>query len=252
MRPRKGPVIRSKIAALDATLTWESLPELFPGIEEPERWLPVLRQHAELLAAAPVQTTTVRGEEVVARHYAESLEAYRLAGAPQTGLVADVGSGGGFPGLVIAVVAPGVEVHLVEARKKRAELLVELAERLGLSNVTVHGERAEEAGRGRLRDGADLAVARAVAPLPVLLEYLAPLTATGGTIAAVKGSRGEAELMEAEAAIEALNCERTGTEAMRAEVGGRMRVLLFRKRGATPPRYPRRPGMPRKRPIASP
>ena len=250
MRPRKEPEIRLKMAALEATLTWDSLPELFPDLKEPERWLPLLREHAELLAATPVQTTTVKGEEVVARHYAESLEAYRLAGAPGAGLVVDVGSGGGFPGLVIATAAPGTQVHLVEARKKRAELLAELAERLGLSNVTVSGERAEEAGRGPLRDGADLAIARAVAPLPVLLEYLAPLTAPGGTIAAVKGSRGESELTEAEAAIEALNCEHTATEAMRAEVGGRMRVLLFRKTGPTPPRYPRRPGIPRKRPIA--
>ncbi|MXW26633.1 MAG: 16S rRNA (guanine(527)-N(7))-methyltransferase RsmG [Dehalococcoidia bacterium] len=250
MRLRKEPEIRLKMAALEATLPWETLPELFPDLEEPERWLPLLREHAELLAATPVQTTTVKGEEVVARHFAESLEAYRLAGAPEAGRAVDVGSGGGFPGLVMAAVAPGIEVHLVEARKKRAELLAELAERLGLSNVTVSGERAEEAGRGPLRDGADLAIARAVAPLPVLLEYLAPLTAPGGTIAAVKGSRGESELTEAEAAIEALNCEHTATEAMRAEVGGRMRVLLFRKTGPTPPRYPRRPGIPRKRPIA--
>lgn len=251
MRLRKEPEKPAKMPAVGATLTWDSLPELFPELDEPGRWLPLLRRHAELLAAAPVQTTTVRGEEVVARHYAESLEAYRLAGAPQAGPVVDVGSGGGFPGLVIAAVAPGAEVHLVESRKKRAELLAEIAERLGLSNVTVHGERAEEAGRGPLRDGADLTIARAVAPLPVLLEYLAPLAAPGGAIAAVKGSRGEAELAEAEAAMEALDCEHTGTEAMRAEVGGRMRVLLFRKRGPTPSRYPRRPGMPGKRPLVS-
>ena len=231
-------------------LEWEMLPSLFPDFAEPGRWLPLLRRHAELLAESPVQTTTVTGEDVVARHYAESLEAYRLAGAPSGGVVVDVGSGGGFPGLVIAAVAPGAEVHLVEARKKRAALLEELAATLGLDNVTAHGERAEEAGRGGLRDSANLVVARAVAPLPVLLEYTAPLAATGGTIAAVKGSRGEAELAESEAAMTALACEHTGTEGMREEVAGRMSVQLFRKTGPTPPRYPRRPGMPAKRPIA--
>lgn len=142
-------------------------------------------------------------------------------------------------------------VHLVEARRKRANLLEEMAEALGLANVTAHGERAEEAGRGALRERADLVIARAVAPLPVLLEYTAPLAATGGTIAAVKGSRGEAELAEAETALVALNCEHTGTEQMRSEIAGQMRVLLFRKRGATPTRYPRRPGMPEKRPLAA-
>ena len=233
-------------------LAWESLPELFRDLAEPERWLPLLRRHAQLLAESPVQTTTVKGETVVARHYAESLEAYRLAGSPEEGVVVDVGSGGGFPGLVIAAIAPEVEVHLVEARRKRAELLGSVAEALGLARVTVHGERAEEAGRGTLRERADLVIARAVAPLPVLLEYTAPLAATGGTIAAVKGSRGEAELAEAGAALAALNCEHAGTEAMRSEVAGQMRVLLFRKLGATEARYPRRPGMPSKRPIAAP
>ena len=232
-------------------LAWESLPELFPDLAEPERWLPLLRRHAQLLAESPVQTTSVKGETVVARHYAESLEAYRLAGWPAAGVVVDVGSGGGFPGLVIAAVAPEVEVHLVEARRKRAGLLTEMAEALGLARVTAHGERAEEAGRGALRERADLVIARAVAPLPVLLEYTAPLAATGGTIVAVKGSRGEAELAEAGTALEALNCEHTGTKQMRSEVAGQMRVLLFRKRGATPSRYPRRPGMPEKRPLAA-
>lgn len=232
-------------------LAWESLPDLFPEFADPGRWLPLLRRHADLLAEAPVRTTTVTGAEAVARHYAESLEAYRLAGATAAGAVADVGSGGGFPGLVIAAVAPGAAVHLVEARRKRADLLAEMAEALGLGNVTVHGVRAEEAGRGPLRDGADLVIARAVASLPALLEYTAPLAATGGTIAAVKGSRGAAELARAEAAIAALTCEHAGTEAMRAAIAGRMRVLRFRKLGPTPERYPRRPGMPAKRPIGA-
>ncbi len=231
-------------------LTWESLPDLFPACSEPDRWLPLLRRHAGLLAQSPVRTTTVTGEAAVARHYAESLEAYRLAGAPRAGVVVDVGSGGGFPGLVIAAVAPGVDVHLIESRRNRGRLLADLAKELGLGDsVTVHAERAEEAGRRALRDRGDLVIARAVAPLPVLLEYLAPLAATGATLAAVKGSRGEAELAQAQGALEALNCEHLGSEAMRGEAAERMRVLRFRKLAATPAQYPRRPGMPAKRPL---
>ena len=187
---------------------------------------------------------------MVARHFGESLEAYRLAGAPGGGAVVDVGSGGGFPGLVIAAIAPGTEVHLVESRARRSELLVAIADALGLANVAVHGERAEEAGRGRLRDSADLVIARAVAPLPVLLEYMAPLAATGATIAAVKGSRGREELAEAETAMAALGCTHTATEAMREEIARPMRVILFRKMGATSERYPRRAGIPARRPLA--
>lgn len=231
---------------------WDSLPDLFPQFARPDRWAPLLRRHAELLAASPVRATAVTGATVVTRHYAESLEAFRLAGAPREGAVVDVGSGGGFPGLVVAAVAPALEVHLVEARRRRAELLAALAEALGLARVTVHAARAEEAGRGPLRDGADLVLARAVAPLPVLLEYCAPLAAPGALVAAVKGSRGEAELARSDAAMAALACEFAGMEAMRAAIAPAMRVLRFRKLGPTPERWPRRPGMPAKRPIAAP
>lgn len=231
---------------------WDSLPDLFPQFARPGRWAPLLRRHAGLLAASPVRATSVTGAAAVARHYAESLEAFRLAGAPEEGMVVDVGSGGGFPGLVVAAVAPALEVHLVEARRRRAELLAELADALGLARVTVHAARAEEAGRGPLRDGADLVLARAVAPLPALLEYCAPLAAPGALVAAVKGSRGEAELARSGAAMGALACEFAGMDAMRAAIAPTMRVLRFRKLGPTPARWPRRPGMPVKRPITAP
>lgn len=231
-------------------MDWESLPDLFPQFPRPERWAPLLRRHAALLEASPVRTTTVTGAAAVARHYAESLEAFRLAGAPREGVVADVGAGGGFPGLVVAAVAPELEVHLVEAHRRRAALLAELAEALGLPRVTVHAQRAEEAGRGPLRDGADLVLARALAPLPVLLEYCAPLAKAGALLAAVKGSRGAEELARSDAALAALACEFEGVEPMRAAIAPPMRVFRFRKLGPTPARWPRRPGMPAKRPIA--
>tara|TARA_Y100000588_G_scaffold381243_1_gene466555 strand:- start:790 stop:1359 length:570 start_codon:yes stop_codon:yes gene_type:complete len=186
---------------------------------------------------------------MVARHYAESLEAYRLTEAPEAGLVVDVGSGGGFPGIVIATVSPSSEIHLVEAREKRAGFLTEIAEELKLDNVTIHAKRAEEVGRTLLRDKANLVIARAVASLPVLLEYLAPLAAPGGAIAAVKGSRGAEELAQAETAMSALSCEHTDTKVMRSKITKRMSVMLFRKTGSTPTRFPRRPGIPAKRPI---
>ena len=233
-------------------LTWSELPALFPALADPGRWLPLLERHAELLAAARVRTTAVRRAEAVARNYAESIEAYRLAGAPARGRLVDVGSGGGFPGMVIAAIAPGLEVHLIEAHRRRAALLGEIAQELGLDQVTVHAERAEEAGRGSLRDSADLVLARAVAPLPVLLEYTAPMTAPRGVIAALKGSRADAQLEDAAGALSELACKHFETAMMRAVVSEHARVQLFRKLEATPDRYPRRPGMPAKRPIARP
>ena len=233
-------------------LTWTELPALFPHLADPGRWLPLLERHAQLLAAANVRTTAVAPEEAIARNYAESLEAYRLAGPATTGVVVDVGSGGGVPGIVIAVVAPALEVHLVEAHRRTAALLSVLAEELGLGRVTVHAERAEEAGRGILRDRADLVFARAVAPLPVLLEYTASMTRADGVVAAIKGSRAARELQDSAGALAAMQCEHIETQMMRPAISEHGCVQLFRKVGPTPERYPRRPGMAAKRPIATP
>ena len=235
-------------------LAWSDLPDLFPAFAGAGRWLPLLERHAALIEAAAgrVRVTSVPREEVVARHYAESLEALRivLAAMPAPpALVSDVGSGGGFPGAVVAAVLPETVVHLVEPLKKRARLLEELTAELGLANVTVHPLRAEEAGRGPLRDATDLVVARAVAALPVLVEYLAPLARSVGTVAAIKGSGAQTEVTEAAAALDALGCANPRIAPMRPAVSETMRVVLLDKLGATPERFPRRPGIPEKRPL---
>lgn len=234
-------------------LTWRDLPPLFPAFAGPDRWLPVLERHAALVtAAAPrVRVTAVPPEEAVRRQYAESLELWRIVRGhrPRATTFADVGSGGGFPGLVVAAVEPDLPVHLVEPLRKRAALLAEIAETLGLANVTVHALRGEEAGRGPLRDAVDIVTARAVAELRELLEYTAPLAAPGGLLAFPKGSALAAEIEAAANAANALACTPAGVEPMRPGVAPALRVALFEKRGATPERYPRRPGMPAKRPL---
>ena len=238
----------------EAPMGWDALPGLFPDFAEPDRWIAILRQHAALLAeAAPrVRVTSTPPGEWVRRHYAESLELLGIAlGHSRCESLADVGSGGGFPGLVVAAVRPDCEVHLVEPLRKRARLLEEIAAALGLTNVTVHAQRAEEAGRGALRDRCAVVTARAVAPLAELLEYTSPLTRPGGLLVLAKGSGAEAELGEAAAAARALGCSFRGLVAMRPEISSTVSVALFEKAGATPEQYPRRPGAPRKRPISA-
>ncbi|MGI8926422.1 MAG: 16S rRNA (guanine(527)-N(7))-methyltransferase RsmG [Tepidiformaceae bacterium] len=234
------------------SLDWDALAGLFPEFQEPGRWLPLLQRHAQLLegAAPRVRASSVPAAEAVRRHYAESLEVMRLApGGDGEGPLADVGSGGGFPGMVMAAVAPGCVVHLVEPLGKRAHLLEEMAAALGLANVRVHRQRAEEAGRGPLRDACALVIARAVAPLRELLEYTAPLAAPGGAVVLPKGSALEAELAGSGGAQAALGCWFVAAAAMRADVSGTISVAVFRKEGPTPEAYPRAPGRPRKRPL---
>jgi 16S rRNA (guanine527-N7)-methyltransferase len=233
---------------------WDDLPPLFPGFEASAHWLPRLRRHLEIIEANSARTrvTAVSADEAVRRHFAESLELLRLAeefqGAPFESC-ADVGSGGGFPGLVIAAVRPALVVHLVEPLQKRARLLEELAGALDLPNVTVHPVRAEDAGRGSLRASAGLVTARAVAPLRELLEYTAPLAIDGGLLALPKGSGFETELSEATVALVELGLEVAAAIPMRPAISTTVRIALFRRRGQLSTRYPRRAGVPGKRPL---
>lgn len=233
---------------------WDDLPGLFPGFARPGRWLPLLRRHHELLLAAAEHTrvSSVPVEDAIQRHYAESLEILRIAlhgPGRMPGSIVDVGSGGGFPGIVFACLMPEAEVALIEPLTKRARLLTVMAEELGLANVSVQGVRAEEAGRSPLRDACELVTARAVAPLAELLEYTAPLAAMAGSIVLPKGSAFEEELAASRFACEALQCRFVGAEPMRTAISETLSVASFAKTSATPAQYPRRPGIPGKRPL---
>jgi 16S rRNA (guanine527-N7)-methyltransferase len=120
---------------------------------------------------------------------------------------------------------------------------------MGLENVTIHAVRAEEAGRSRLRDSADIVTARAVAGLRELLEYTAPLCRTGGVLALPKGSGLSPEAAAAGHALAELGVSSDGAVPMRGEVSQQLSVALFRKERPTPDRYPRRAGVPAKRPL---
>jgi 16S rRNA (guanine527-N7)-methyltransferase len=233
-------------------MSWSDLPDLFPGYAAPETWLAKLQKHADLVAAASpqVRVTAVDAHDAIRRNYAESLELLRIMLATRdVPAVVDVGSGGGFPGMVIACVLNDRPVHLVESLRKRGTLLTAVAEALGLKHVTVHPARAEEAGRGPLRDAVPIVTARAVAELRELLEYTAPLAATGGSLFFPKGSIIEDEIAAAGNAMDLLQCEVRGRTKMRAEISPVLTVLCLEKVGTTPERYPRRPGMPAKHPL---
>lgn len=234
-------------------LTWEELPALFPGFPQAGRWLPLLQRHAALLegAAGRVRVTSVTPQEAVRRQYAESLELLRIIEeeTPTPAALADIGSGGGFPGLVMAIVRPEMGCELIEPLRKRAGLLAELAAELALTNVTVHALRAEEAGRGPLRDALPVVTARAVAELRELIEYTAPFALPGGLIALPKGSGLRLELDSAVASLAALECAFASSRPMRPEVSVTLSVALFRKIAATPGAYPRRAGVAGKRPL---
>jgi 16S rRNA (guanine527-N7)-methyltransferase len=203
----------------------------------------------ELVAAEPAAITTVRdpGEGVDA-HVADSLVALDLSTVRRARSVADLGSGGGFPGLALAIALPAAHVALVESVGRKCAFLAGAASGLGLENVEVVNERAEAWPEGI---GAhDLVVARALAPLPVLVEYAAPLLEVAGALVAWKGRVEPAEEADGAAAAEALGMSALTAIPVEPFAAARDRHLyLTSKVSLTPDRYPRRPGMARKRPI---
>jgi len=163
--------------------------------------------------------------------------------------VIDVGSGGGFPGVPLAIAFPAGRFTFVEADLKKSQFLMRVCQELNLVNTRVVRERAEVLGRDpRYREKFDVATARAVAELNVLLEYVLPLVKVGGEFIAWKGKNYPVELERAGPAMETLGGDLQ--EVKKYILGDGYRYLLFIKKvAATPERFPRRTGVPAKRPL---
>ena len=193
-------------------------------------------------------------EGVLVRHFLDSLSC--LKGLPREQLatgaqVIDVGTGAGFPGLPLKVVCPGMRLTLLEATGKKVTFLENLVRVLGLEGVDVIHGRAEELGRDPAhRERYDWALARAVAEMPTLAEYLLPLVRVGGAALAQKGESAAAEVHGADVAIVTLGGR--VRQLMPVELRGLAEtryLVVVDKVAATPEKYPRRPGMPQKRPL---
>ena len=163
----------------------------------------------------------------------------------------DIGTGAGIPGIPIKIVRPQLVLTLLEATAKKTEFLRKAVEQLGLERVTIVAARAEELAHDPLhRARYSLAMAKAVAPLPVLVEISLPFLGPGGYLAAQKGSSAERELAEAARAIEVCGGEVAAMERFEAPGAAvKPALILIRKVSATPEAYPRRPGRPAKRPL---
>ena len=186
-------------------------------------------------------------EEGIERHLVDSLVALTLAVVRTAGSIVDLGSGGGFPGVPLAMACPECAVTLVESEGSKAVWLIRAAN--DLPNVRVVAERTETLA-ARERERWSVATARALAPLPVLVELAAPLVAVDGTLVAWRGSRDAVEEDRAAVACEQLGWEPGPVTAVRPFAGADRHLHEFRKFAPTPHRYPRRPGRASKRPLA--
>lgn len=168
--------------------------------------------------------------------------------------VIDVGSGAGIPGLPLKILFPQWSLALIESTGKKAQFIREAATELGLEDVTVLSDRAEEIGRDtHWRDRADFCLARAVSSLPTLIELCAPLVNQRGLMAFPKSGPIESELDSATPALRALRSQLSRVVPVPEEIGlgeGRI-IVLCKKVGETPANYPRRIGLARSQPIGS-
>ena len=169
---------------------------------------------------------------------------------PAVETAVDVGSGAGFPGIPLAIMLPDTRFTLVDALSKRVEFLQSVIDALGLNAVALHLRAEDAARRPELRERFDLAVARAVAPMNVLSEFLLPFVRVGGWMLALKGPGLEDELAQAESAL--LKLGGKPDRVVATPIPGRdwdHRAAWIAKAAPTPDKYPRRAGMPEKRPL---
>ena len=182
-------------------------------------------------------------------HIADSLAGLEVDAVREAARIVDLGSGAGLPGLVLAIERPEAEVVLVESVGKKCGWLERTIEELGLENVRVACARAEELEEAPF----GVVTARALAALPVLCEYAAPLLVEGGALVAWKGAVDAREEADGLQAAEVLGLVREEVRAVEPYAGSERRTLhVFRKVGPTPAGYPRRPGMAAKRPLTAP
>ena len=196
-------------------------------------------------------TAIIDPEQIRVKHFLDSTSCLlAMRGSPMTRVV-DVGSGAGFPGIPLKIVCPTMQLVVIESIGKKADFLRHLVELLALEGVEILQDRAENLShRPEHRERYDWAVARAVARMPALMEYLLPYVRVGGHALAMKGETGPAEAQAADHSLDLLGGQLNQIIPVDLpEVPEERFLMVFNKMAATPQNYPRRVGIPTKRPL---
>lgn len=236
------------MSAVAATPVIDALVHTYALSDEQGRQLEALIDRVATDPSAPTTLTDRAG--ILRDHIADSLVALELPVVRSAAAIADLGAGAGFPGLPLAIALPSAHVHLVESNGRKCEFMTRVIEATGVHNAEAVHARAESWADGR--ETCDLVTARALAPLPVIAEYAAPLLTDGGALVAWRGRRDPED--EGAGARAALDLGLAPEEPLRVEPypGALHRHLhVMVKVAPTPSRFPRRPGMARKRPLGA-
>jgi 16S rRNA (guanine527-N7)-methyltransferase len=185
------------------------------------------------------------------KHFLDSFTCFRVMRGTPLKTVVDVGTGAGFPGIPLKILFPDIELVLVDSVQKKTDFCAHIVQLLKLDGVRIIWDRVERLGKKEeYRETFDWAVARAVAQLSELTEYLLPLVRIGGNMLAMKGSSGPQEAQQALNAIKVLGGHLEQVEHLTLPGVAEDRYLIVIKKIApTPDKYPRRVGIPAKRPL---
>jgi 16S rRNA (guanine527-N7)-methyltransferase len=196
-------------------------------------------------------TTITDPGEIRVKHFLDSLTCLRIVPEHGSFSLIDIGTGAGFPGIPLKIINPSIKLTLAESVGKKAEFCRIAVEELRLTNTQVITSRAETIGQDqKFRECYDWAIARAVAPLPVLAEYLLPLVRIGGSMLAQKGGNVDIEIGQSDNAIKILGGKPCSLIPISLPNGmGKRTLIQIRKITPTPAKYPRRPGVPKKKPL---
>lgn len=189
-------------------------------------------------------------EEFIEKHFIDSILTANRREILEADTIIDVGTGGGFPGVPLAILFPEKKFVLVDSLNKRLKIIKELTEEIGIFNVeVVHGRAEELARKPEFREAFDVCVSRAVANLTSLSELCIPFVNKGGYFIAYKGPGVYEELEQAEKAIGILGCKVEGVEDAPLQKEQNHKLLFAKKMSNTPKKYPRKPGEPIRNPI---
>ena len=195
-------------------------------------------------------TAITEPQEVVYKHFLDCLQFFSCVSVGENARIIDVGTGAGFPGLVLKIARPDMQLTLLDSLNKRITFLNEVIEKLELSGVaTIHVRAEEGARKAELRESYDIACARAVAPLNVLSEYCLPYVKVGGEFVAMKGPAADSETANARKAISLLGGGEPTKIQKNVECVGERNIIIIKKISQTPPKYPRNSAKISKQPL---
>lgn len=194
-------------------------------------------------------TALTSPEDVALKHFADSLMLLRYINIDKDARVIDVGTGAGFPGMVLKIARPDIRLTLLDSLQKRLSFLEEVCRELGFDDVELIHSRAEDGSRTDLRDSFDIAVSRAVASLNTLCEYDMPYVKVGGRFIAMKGKEAAEEIISAQTAIETLGGRLSAKHDFVLGIAGERSIIEIEKLAPTPDTYPRKSKQIKNKPL---